>query len=87
MSFNDGDADINQVISYRPDVILLDWIMPKKNGHDVLRELYNYSHDILEKVIVISGHIPDKEFDDWEDKVFTRLDKPLSISELNRAIF
>ena len=35
----DGEATLALVKSFQPDIILLDIIMPKKNGLDVLREL------------------------------------------------
>lgn len=85
--FSNGDIDFKKLARFKPDIILLDWIMPKKNGHDVLNALHQTSSELLKKTIVISGHIPHSEFDDWEGKVANKLSKPLMIEDLNRAIF
>lgn len=35
----DGDEALEQIQSFKPDVLLLDIMMPEKNGFDVLEEL------------------------------------------------
>jgi two-component system chemotaxis response regulator CheY len=35
----DGEEGLNKLITYIPDLILLDIIMPKKDGFDVLQEM------------------------------------------------
>lgn len=46
------EAKANQLAAkIRPDLILLDINMPKKNGFDILAEIQN--HDSLEKLLVV----------------------------------
>lgn len=36
---SDGEQAVNETVSFMPDLVILDLIMPKKTGFDVLREL------------------------------------------------
>ncbi|HBI17314.1 MAG: Two component transcriptional regulator, winged helix family [Candidatus Moranbacteria bacterium GW2011_GWF2_34_56] len=36
---SDGEEGINMIKSYNPDIVLLDIILPKKNGFEVLKEV------------------------------------------------
>ncbi|MCA9731067.1 PAS domain S-box protein [candidate division KSB1 bacterium] len=39
LSANDGEKGLELLLKKRPDLVLLDWMMPGKSGHDVLHEL------------------------------------------------
>jgi len=49
-----GDNVLKKILAERPDLLLLDLIMPGKSGYDVLRELSVQGVEI--PVIVISGY-------------------------------
>ena len=36
---SDGDEGLNKAASFNPDLVILDIMLPKKNGFDVCREL------------------------------------------------
>lgn len=36
---SDGEEGVNMIKSYNPDIVLLDIILPKKNGFEVLKEV------------------------------------------------
>jgi len=46
----ESDQSVSTALEVKPDLILLDLVMPKMDGYDVLRELR--SHDILTKIPV-----------------------------------
>lgn len=39
---NNGEDALDKIKSYRPDLVLLDVMMPKKNGYDVCMEIRKY---------------------------------------------
>ncbi|HTW96223.1 MAG TPA: response regulator [Candidatus Methylomirabilis sp.] len=56
----DGEAAISLAKSFRPDVILLDIILPKKDGITVLREL-KADPDLSNIPVIISSNLGDDE--------------------------
>lgn len=51
----DGDEAVTKVKETNPDVILLDLIMPKKNGFESLKEIRQECKDRWRPVIIISA--------------------------------
>lgn len=51
---NDGDECIEKLLNTKPDVLLLDVNMPKKNGIEVLEEIKNRNIDV--KVLILTVH-------------------------------
>ncbi len=49
----DGEQAVKQFKSLHPDLVMLDYLMPGKNGEVVLKEIIQ--HDPCAKVIMISG--------------------------------
>ena len=73
-----GAEAMERIVAERPDVILLDWIMPLMDGGEVLRRLSeNGSAGI--PIIVISGQ-PEPEKRD--PRIRSWLTKPVTIDEL-----
>jgi twitching motility two-component system response regulator PilH len=79
VSYNDGEGLEEKVLVERPDVVLLDVVMPKRNGYEVLRSL---KKDAVTKstpvVLVTSKNQPSDETwgrrqgaDDYLGKPFT----------------
>ena len=64
----------------RPDVILLDWVMPLMDGGEVLSKLREATNwDI--PVIVVSGQ-PQPEQNQGDPRIQSWLTKPITIDEL-----
>jgi CheY-like chemotaxis protein len=75
-----GAEALERVSTERPDVVLLDWVMPLMNGGELLNRL---SADGAAKmpVIVISGH-PEPPPEQRDPRIRRWLTKPVSIEEL-----
>jgi len=59
----DGEVAINLMKSNKPDIVLLDLIMPKKNGFDVLKEMKSDEDLKNIPVIVLSNLGQDSDVD------------------------
>ena len=51
---NDGEECLNELLHVKPDVLLLDINMPKKNGVEVLEEIHRRNIDV--KVLILTVH-------------------------------
>ncbi len=51
---NDGEECINELMHVKPDILLLDINMPKKNGVEVLEEIRKKNIDV--KVLILTVH-------------------------------
>jgi len=60
----DGNQAMGKVLVTKPDLILLDIVMPNKDGFEVLRELHDNPDTREIPVIIISSHAD-------EDKIST----------------
>ena len=54
---SDGDEAVAQAVALRPDVVLLDLVMPRRSGLEVLPELCERVPDAA--VVVLSGFMPE----------------------------
>jgi two-component system, OmpR family, phosphate regulon response regulator PhoB len=79
----DGEKALELARSRRPDVILLDQMMPKLDGKKVFAELMASSDTSAIPVLVLSG-MSRKDPDDWKGAHF--LGKPFSPDELIERI-
>ena len=75
-----GAEAVERVASERPDVILLDWVMPLMDGGEVLRRLREATNADI-PVIVISGH-PQPEQSQGDPRIHSWLTKPITIEQL-----
>lgn len=55
----DGNQAMGKVLVTKPDLILLDIVMPNKDGFEVLRELHDNPDTREIPVIIISSHADD----------------------------
>jgi CheY-like chemotaxis protein len=76
-----GAEAVERVESERPDVILLDWLMPLMDGGEVLDRLSRAPDVPTIPVIVISGQ-PAPEGRELDPRIVCWLTKPVSIDEL-----
>jgi CheY-like chemotaxis protein len=54
-ALGDGEAALSELRRKRYDAIILDLLMPKVNGFEVLRELKCVSREVLSRVVVCSA--------------------------------
>jgi len=75
-----GAEAVERIAAERPDVVLLDWVMPLMDGGEVLSRLEEAgSRDI--PVIVISGH-PQPPQAQQDPRILSWLTKPITIEQL-----
>jgi two-component system, cell cycle sensor histidine kinase and response regulator CckA len=81
-----GEDAVEKYINNRDvDLIILDSVMPKKNGREVYEEIYRINPHI--KVLFTSGYTKDIILEKGiEDKVFNFIAKPLSLHKLLQKI-
>jgi len=75
-----GAEAVERIDAERPDVILLDWLMPLMDGREVLRKLSG-NGDASIPIIVISGQ-PAPPPDQLDPRIRTWLTKPVTIDEV-----
>jgi len=79
-----GAEALDRIAREKPDIVLLDWLMPLMDGGEVLDRLaLSNSSEI--PVIVISGQ-PAPEPESLDPRIQCWLTKPVSIDELVTAI-
>jgi CheY-like chemotaxis protein len=76
-----GAEAVERIESERPDVILLDWLMPLMDGSEVLERLSRQSDLPAIPIIVISGQ-PAPAQSELDPRIRSWLTKPVSIDEL-----
>jgi DNA-binding response OmpR family regulator len=60
MAVNDGEEAMKKMPSFRPDLLILDLTMPKKNGYQVCKEVRaDSSYDHI-PIIILSAWVRDK---------------------------
>lgn len=57
---DDGDKAVNLFLNNKYDCILLDLILPKKDGFDVLSEIRNQDKDVKVMILTNLGQVEDK---------------------------
>src|SRR5213593_1528873 len=75
-----GAEAVERIDAERPDVILLDWLMPLMGGGEVLRKLFEKG-SVPIPIIVISGQ-PAPPPNQLDPQIRTWLTKPVTIDEL-----
>ena len=76
-----GAEAVERIETERPDVILLDWLMPLMNGGEVLDRLSRGRSLPIIPIIVISGE-PAPESGALDPRIRSWLTKPVTIDEL-----
>jgi CheY-like chemotaxis protein len=80
-----GAEAIERIASEKPDVILLDWLMPLMDGGEVLTRLSGDSGTSSIPIIVISGQ-PAPPADKLDPRIQCWLTKPVSVDDLVERI-
>lgn len=85
---NDGTNAINAIREFRPDIILLDIMMPDKSGDDIAQDLRDDPRLSRIPVIFLTALVTPDETDAKASKIGgnTFLAKPVKSAELIRVI-
>ena len=75
-----GAEAVERIETERPDVVLLDWLMPLMDGGEVLAKLSENGRAQI-PIIVISGQ-PEPPADKRDPRIRSWLVKPVTIDEL-----
>lgn len=54
-SYYDGQSGLDAIHAEKPDLILLDLMMPGVNGFDILKDIKATAPDLLSKIIIMSN--------------------------------
>lgn len=77
---SNGAEAVERIHVEKPDVILLDWVMPLMDGAEVLRKLSEGDGKAI-PIIVISGHPPPEQAQP-DPRIARWLAKPVTIDDL-----
>lgn len=85
---NDGTRAINTIREFRPDIILLDIMMPDKSGDDIAQDLRDDLRLSRIPIIFLTALVTPDETDAKASKIGgnTFLAKPVKSAELIRVI-
>lgn len=76
-----GAEAVERIATEKPDVILLDWLMPLMGGEQVLERLHDHEDGPGTSVIVISGQ-PTPPAERIDPRIQRWLTKPVTVDEL-----
>ena len=82
---DDGDACLEQVRRLRPDIVVLDLMMPRRNGLDVLAELRG-DEDFADIPVIILTAQPASRDDALRRGADVVMVKPFGPDEINAAV-
>ncbi|MGM0369927.1 MAG: response regulator [Bacillota bacterium] len=84
---SNGQSGIELVEEYQPDLMIIDLMMPKINGFEVIRQLKNNRANQQLKIIVLSSKTSDKDINrSFELGADDYLAKPFSLAELENRV-
>jgi len=81
---SDGLKAVEALTHRTPDVVILDLLLPKKSGQEVLNFIYSSPHLADTRVIIFTAHEPQTPLQLREGDVF--LLKPLNPQTLREAV-
>ena len=82
----DGFEGMKLALLMRPDLILTDFSMPRRNGFELLRELRAHAETLKLPVVLFTGAAGQRQLRGLPDDRFKLLEKPLSNEVLLAAI-
>lgn len=83
----DGDQALEQASLHQPDLILLDVVLPKKNGYQVCRQIKTSEPKVKTKIILVTSRNQDSDrFWGMKQGADGYLTKPVKQTELLAAV-
>ena len=83
----DGEQAVEQAMMHRPDLVLLDVVLPKKNGFQVCRQLKTCSETSGAKIVLVtSKNQPSDRFWGMKQGADEYLTKPFDAKDLLAAV-
>ena len=82
----DGIECMKQIRAFDPDVIILDLMLPKMNGFEVIREIAARAPGKLERVIVLTAASEGTLSHFHEPRIYGLIKKPFDINHLKRIV-
>ncbi len=83
----DGRSGIDQALMFRPDVILVDIVMPEMDGFRLVRELRDMFPSNTPKLIAFTAHKQPSLLQAADTAGFdTHITKPVSMEEMARVL-
>jgi DNA-binding response OmpR family regulator len=82
----DGEIAITKLRVRRYDVLVLDLLLPKVNGFELMREVRSRCPELLRRTIVVTAASPSTLADFDAGAVFTLLRKPFEVTDLVAAL-
>ena len=87
LSASNGEEGLTLAVVERPDVILLDVLMPNMTGHEVLKRLNTVPHTREIPVIMLTAKGADKDIEaSFREGAIFHVDKPYEIQDLLQKI-
>ena len=87
LTAGDGEQALQMVMEQKPDLVLLDVILPKKNGFQVCRQLKTALETKATKIIMVTSKNQDSDrFWGMRQGADEFLTKPCSPEELRRSV-
>lgn len=85
---NDGEEGLKKVKTFSPDIVLLDWDMPLKNGYEVLKGIKGNDDTKHIQVIMMTGMMTERDhmMKAYEAGVTDFIKKPFDVLELNARV-
>lgn len=84
-SVADATKALSAVVEFKPDLVLLDWIMPKMNGGEVAQQIRADSRVCATRILFLSAIIMKRD-NPGELAGYPAVAKPIGLQELVEAI-
>jgi CheY-like chemotaxis protein len=83
----DGASALTTAGSFRPEVVLLDILLPRLNGYQVARQLRQLPEASSAMLVAVTGYAENDDFAKSQEAGFDRqLVKPVELDELQRLL-
>ena len=84
---SDGEVGLNAILLQRPDLVILDWMMPRLTGIELLRKIRENPSTSGISVIVLTSITEVKHEEEVQSLgIFSYLQKPFSPLELIQTV-